>query len=389
MVCDANKMRTLINESTHGRKHSAVEVLDAINSFDSQAETADDHYFQVELVNINAENTALLDKDAIREYLSFVAPVPYQNTFCYRTEVYAHAEEIDDKIDEYRITLDGEPLFKKYSTYIKSTGGDKIDDISGIEFFDIRGGNGKLLGWMWFGLSQFKGVLSKNNIMRGLRLRTANIQIGTEDALQKLFSEDRFNSYFVGEVFSLSEELIPNSQRDYFNETPARVEFERILRQKFRELGKLCHEASEANSAYKQADKISKEVKTVESDRQRGIISSSEAQKRLEALETEKQAVAEKLKKQKEKLVSLPKDSTAAKVLSRIVQEQGTRPSDVLPPIRSEQDDVNPLAWIQKKLPTQPKSVLKLLNKIFSIIRSNVDKETSDKLIGKIIEGLK
>jgi len=38
MSCDANKMRSMLNESTHGTKHSANEVLNAINSFDSASE---------------------------------------------------------------------------------------------------------------------------------------------------------------------------------------------------------------------------------------------------------------------------------------------------------------------------------------------------------------
>ena len=69
--------------------------------------------------------------------------------------------------------------------------------------------------------------------MRGLRLRKENIQIGSEDALQKLFKEDRGHHYFVGEVFAVSKDLIPNSQRDYFNENVTRAEFEREMRQYF------------------------------------------------------------------------------------------------------------------------------------------------------------
>ena len=46
--------------------------------------------------------------------------------------------------------------------------------------------------------------------MRGLRLRKENIQIGDDDALQKLFKEDRGHHYFIGEVFAISKDLIPN-----------------------------------------------------------------------------------------------------------------------------------------------------------------------------------
>lgn len=71
--------------------------------------------------------------------------------------------------------------------------------------------------------------------MRGMRLRKANIQIGSEDALQKLFKEDRGQHYFVGELFAVSNELIPNSQRDYFNENSTRVWFEMEIRRYYRD----------------------------------------------------------------------------------------------------------------------------------------------------------
>ena len=81
------------------------------------------------------------------------------------------------------------------------------------------------MAWMWIGVSTFKKAIPKNNIMRGLRLRKENIQIGGEDALQRFFKEERGNNYFIGEVFAIHKELIPNSQRDYFNENASRLMF--------------------------------------------------------------------------------------------------------------------------------------------------------------------
>ena len=67
----------------------------------------------------------------------------------------------------------------------------------------------------------------------GLRVRSANIQLGDDAALSGLFKENRGNYYFVGEVFAVSKALIPNSQRNYFNENEARVLFEDELRSYF------------------------------------------------------------------------------------------------------------------------------------------------------------
>ena len=88
MRCDAEKMRRLLLESVKGKKLTASAVLHQINAFSTQlASNVDGHFFKVELIGINDENTDLLNKDEIRDYLSFVAPVPYQNTFIFRKSI--------------------------------------------------------------------------------------------------------------------------------------------------------------------------------------------------------------------------------------------------------------------------------------------------------------
>lgn len=88
MRCDALKMRQLISENERGQKHTASEVLHSIYTFSAERTTnTADHWFKVELIGINDENKDLLDFTQIKDYLSFVAPVPYQNTFIFRKEV--------------------------------------------------------------------------------------------------------------------------------------------------------------------------------------------------------------------------------------------------------------------------------------------------------------
>ena len=263
MICDADKMRELINENVNGKKHTAVEVLNMINRFETSITTdteIDDHYFKVELININAENTDLLDFRRVSDYLSFVAPVPYINSFHFRNKIYQYAKEKNYRIDEYNICLyeksydSVQPIFKKYSLNFKTGNGD--DSIYDIEFKDFFDDDGNLLAWLWFGFSQFKARIDKNCLMRGLRLRKENIQFGDENVFQAFFSEKRGPLYFVGEVFAVSKDLIPNSQRDYFNENETRVIFEKLLRQYFYdELSKLYRNGSNINSIFRKIDK--------------------------------------------------------------------------------------------------------------------------------------
>ena len=103
---------------------------------------------------------------------------------------------------------------------------------------------------MWYGLSRFEKSIPKVNQMRGLRVRSGNIQIGNDDVVQDLFKENRGNYYFVGEIFAEDDRLIPNSQRDYFNENEIRVMFENKLRTYFYDvLHKLYYDANRLKNA--------------------------------------------------------------------------------------------------------------------------------------------
>lgn len=174
-------------------------------------------------------------RDTLHEYLNFVVPVPYKNTFILRSQIYNHANSIDYHIDEYRIRVNGSQIFKEYTTKLKEASGSSLknyDEISRLEFKDFRDSSGNLIAWMWVGLSRFEKQIPSINHMRGLRLRSENIQLGNDDTLQPLFKEPRGNYYFVGEVFAANRNLIPNSQRNYFNENETRV-FEDLLRTYF------------------------------------------------------------------------------------------------------------------------------------------------------------
>lgn len=301
MRCDAQKMRNLISENVQGTKHTANYVLNAINEFStSNSAIIDEHWFKVELIGINSANTDLLDFQQSKEYLSFVAPVPYVNTFIFRSEIYKYAKEISYHIDEYNITINGEQITKKYKSNFKTRKGE--DEIFKIIFKDIKNDDGDLIAWIWFGLSSFKGVIQNDCQMRGLRLRKENIQIGSDDALQKLFKEDRGHHYFIGEVFAINKDLIPNSQRDYFNENGMRNQFEKALKKYFNdELKTIYYGGSAINSAFDKIELAAKKEAAYQKKVANGDFNDV-VHKEAERAEVEKSlALAEKAKVEIEK----------------------------------------------------------------------------------------
>lgn len=160
------------------------EVLSSIYKFDSK-NTGDkeSHWFKVEMIGINDENTDLLDFTQIKEYLSFVAPVPYQNTFLFRAEVYKHAKEIGCNIDEYNIFLNGEQIFKKYKTIFKTSKGE--DEVFNLAFKEIYDSHNHLLAWLWIGVSHFKAIISKECKMRLLD-KEGDLDEGNTDIIDEL-----------------------------------------------------------------------------------------------------------------------------------------------------------------------------------------------------------
>ena len=191
MECDGALMRQLLQDNYNYKQYTIFDVLDRIFSFSTKSyNNMSEHFFKVELVNVDFANRELLDVDAVREYLSFIAPVPYSSKFYMSADIYKYANDHRHKIDEYRIKVNGEELLKEYSCNYSSRG-EVSDAIHSLEFQEFTNKNGEELGWMWLAVTGYKGAIPKTCKMRGLRLRKENIQIGDEQTLLPLFADSR------------------------------------------------------------------------------------------------------------------------------------------------------------------------------------------------------
>lgn len=412
MVCDALKMRTMINEAnTKVQKHSAVDVLNAMTQFSTRLANNSDaeHFFRVELIDINDENEELFggkDDDNLENltnYLSLVAPVPYDANFIYRSEIYAYAKNINLRIDEYNIKINGEQIFKKYKTHLKTGNGQ--DEVFGVEFNEFYAEDNTLLGWMWFGKTTFKAAIKEDEISRGLRLRKENIQIGEDDTLRDMFTREaskRGNNYFIGEIFALSKDLIPNSQRTYFNENPIRIDFEHKLKDYFNNtLYYIYYEGSDINSSIKKINAYKEKASEFEKKKAQDIFLSTEEYQHekdeLRAKEQEAQRAKQNLEKKKQGGRSI----LSPQIINRRTQEFGIIEIESNPKVtrvestaeRSEDLKSKNNFLVDTLFPCASRNERKLLSKtlekIFVIIQKSTDKKTSENIITKIKEELK
>lgn len=291
--------------------------------------------------------------------------------------------------------VNGEEVFKNYGSKFKIQKGD--DEIFGVEFKDFYDSNGNLVMWLWFALSRFKGVISKGTAMRGIRLRKENIQIGNENALQKLFKEDRGQHYFIGEVYGVSKELVPNSQRDYFNENEMRLWFERELRKYFKEsLAKVYRGGSDVNSAFTKIDNYEKRVnehnRKVEQNEFNDIDHRTKSEKFLQKSEDK----ASEAQKTIDKLKQSFKSDDASKIIKRVVEKVENERK------KEQQLKTNDINNVSKKTPKPKKSQnrtdklsrcskqeRKLIGKIYNIILESTDEKTAETIIKNIEDEFK
>lgn len=263
LECDAVRFCAMVNE----KGSTAAEVLAATFSFFAEEAKKKDaaHFFRVEMYEVEREADALLDKERIRGYLSFVAPAAYENSFYQKGLIADYAVKHGFPLDEYRIIVNQEPLFKAYRTNYHYKEG-KQDAIQDLAFKKLKDADGTVLAWLWYARTGFYGALAgKDRVLAGIRVRVGNIQIGDEDTLRLFYPEARFSGYVLGELHVLpAAGLRPNARRDYFNSSPQLTALEEAFRGIAKEIGKLCRSGSEMNTYLNDMRKHEKEKEAFE-----------------------------------------------------------------------------------------------------------------------------
>ena len=87
-----------------------------------------------------------------------------------------------------------------------------------LSFLEIPSMNGGIAGVAWVLHHEYEGRVQTGTLVKGLRLRTGNIQVGDHVLLGELFPEPRFNGWSVGEVHVIDRRIVPNGRRDHFEQ---------------------------------------------------------------------------------------------------------------------------------------------------------------------------
>ena len=340
MIWDAARLEKLLNDRSV--RDSAEEILDRIIRYEYEPCDEAAHFFRVELIEIKPSNDRLLDADDVRAYVEEVAPIEYGEHFdtC-APKIYSFLDECKARsaapphcekfvpLHRYEIRLNGEKIYRPYSTYIKrKTKNGRDDEIRDVQTDLIRTPDGRVVAWIWYGICCFKASIDEKgyNGLVGLRLRQFNIEIGGKRTLNQFFREPRGNGYFVGEVHAVDEELIPNARRDYFVENEAQRDFEDALRDYIgRNLDKLYHDGSTINSGFNKIAELDALETTYSQKKLKGFSSPKEEETLRAELEAQRERAEDAVKKIRGivKRANESPGSPLAKMVALVQRERG------------------------------------------------------------------
>lgn len=394
-VCtwDAKTVREILVDKT--RNPSAEELVDMVTIYETKPCAAEEHFFKVEMLGVESTSLELLDEESVKVYLRAVAPIPYAVGFMWKAKIAEFANDHGFKIDEYQVFVNGDRLFKPYTTnlYEPKNNNSKIayDSLIDVKFEVFKNNSGQVIAWMWYGISKFEKQIPSINPMRGIRLRKSNIQIGNENTFSShgFYDEARGGLYFVGEVFAIDKDLIPNGRRDYFNLNENCREFERLLRPLFFDrFKKIYHYANN----YKKA--LQKQIDFVEARKEYnskvetgGFLDAKDKQKAEETIK-DKMKAAEVAKKVLETRDSKEKtDDVLSRVYSALRKDyklpEGNKNEEFLP-----EPEKKGKQYITQSLSKLSKKDQKMVSRIYSIIKAILPRDTADMVITKIQEEL-
>jgi len=318
----------------------------------------------------------LLNIDAAKSYISQVAPLPYQTRhFLYISQLKEFLKDHGYGLEEFPIFVgeeesDLEPVYKPNKSRFRADRNKKtVDEISSMSYFDVTI-DGELYALGWYGNCGWYGFLSDREIS-GFRVRKGNILIGDSKTLNGIFKESRFNGWTQGEIFIVTDKLVPNARRDDFEQNEAYYQLIDTLSSGVAvDIARAIREASQTRNdpsmkVLKEMDKKISEATAITSE---GFNSSVDKDKLVEDLET----AIEKLKKTKVKDEYSPKKEELSQKLEETVKQVASSNNYKINKISS---------GIDKK----SKNVLKTVSDILS---KKLSKFLVDEIIAEIIAEL-
>ena len=230
-------------------------ILDCVDVKTLRGSDYPGHFFEVEVGDVARHSAGLLlNRDAVRDYVGEVCPVPMSSEFpsADRVEGLFCGAEAPLTL-EVLLEGDPDPVERPYGQSIRLSANREAEftEFQVVHIPSVDGNGEAALGWIAH--SSYLGAIPKEQRVRGIRARVGNIQIGGEAVFDDLFTEERFNRWCVGELHILDSRIIPNARRDYFEPGPHLRNLENQLTPVLRNISTRCRRESTARNRARKA----------------------------------------------------------------------------------------------------------------------------------------
>lgn len=187
----------------------------------------------------------IMNRDAVRQYVGEVCPVPFAQEFRYAAEIGKILGSGDTPFTVgVRFEDEDKSVERPHRCGVRVSERES-QEIVEIEEIRIAGvGTRECAAIGWIAHTSYRGAMPQSCGVRGIRARVGNMQIGGESVFEHLFSEDRFNRWCIGEIHVLESAIVPNARRDYFEPGVHLRNLENQLSAVCRRLERRCRSAS-------------------------------------------------------------------------------------------------------------------------------------------------
>lgn len=251
---DCRKAKTLLRSADFAGDLADV-VAQSVQVRKIGGEKWPEHFFEVELRNVpRLRNDWLLNPTVIEEYLSQVAPLPFAPEFRFADDITTLLQGNVGLTDiTLRMAGNSDPVFRPHRDSFEITGGsDSFQELQPIHIPAVDGKGAAAVGWVLH--HSYKGAVPDPKL-KGLRLRSGNIQVGTNGILEDLFVETRFNAWCVGEIHVIDDRIIPNGRRDHYEQNVHYTNLINQLSPIAREISTRCRQSSIRRNWLRQFDR--------------------------------------------------------------------------------------------------------------------------------------
>jgi len=192
-------------------------ISEVVTYTESPATEKSERFFEVEMRKVGRlRNDLLMNEQLIRNYISQVAPVPFDPRFEFGDQIQTFLTDrgVSPPI-HIELNDNAGPIYHRVRNDIEFN--PKVTDfVRSVDCFDIVNDAGETAAFGWIAEHAYLGAVPKRLGFGGIRLRAGNIQVGDESLLATLYPEQRFAAWTIGDIHVSSKKIVPNGRRDDF-----------------------------------------------------------------------------------------------------------------------------------------------------------------------------